>query len=86
MSRNTNRTTSSSETTIKDIAIAKFTRDECLIIESFLAQYKLVVSNRNQASLVPVLNPKVQPILKLNRATFGKLKYKIEHIINPKNI
>jgi hypothetical protein len=73
--------------TVKSVATAKFSRDECLIIESFLAQYELRVdAATNKAHLKRLFNPKIDPIVKLNTANFAKLRYKIENIINPKNI
>lgn len=71
---------------IKSIAVHRFTRDECLIIESFLNQFDMRIDASNKAYFVQLTNPKVKPIMRLNRATFAKLRYKIENIINPKNI
>jgi len=71
---------------IQEALTASFSRDECIILESFLCQYEMVVSNKNKASLKPLPVAKIAPICKLNKASYGLLRYKIEHIINPKSI
>lgn len=76
---------SSESHNVRDIACVKFTRDECLIIESFLDQYDIKIAPKSVAVLKRDSNA-MEPIMKMNRASFGKIRYKIQHIINPKDI
>ena len=74
------------EKPLKSTITATFTRDECLIIESFLAQYELSCSMNSKESHLRLKKTALLPLCKLNRASFVGIRYKIENIINPKSL